>query len=234
MAKTVFASIKTKTKYSQIIEQILELIRKGIYKPGDKLPNERLMAEEMDVSRGALRESLKALIILGVIESRQGDGTYVSSKGVGPNHAFIVIENPSVRRLVQLRRLIEIGCAAEGVEAATGKDILRLEKRLEKMQAARRDEDHEAYLQASRGFHADLAKVLVKEHNETLQNLMDELWRATNLAISREIYSDYMGGRLSEYLSTHRQIIAGLRDRSFETVKAAINAHYESILRQLT
>jgi GntR family transcriptional repressor for pyruvate dehydrogenase complex len=233
METTGFSRIKTKTKYSQIIEQILELIQREVYKPGDRLPNERLMAEEMGVSRGALRESLKALIILGIIESRQGDGTYVSSKQTGPDHTFIMLENVSVQRIIQIRRLIEIGCAAEGIDSVTDTDIQRLEERLQGMINARKKENHEEYLRASRLFHSDLAEVLVKEGNEPLQNLMDHLWQATNLAVSKEIYNDYMGGRITEYVSTHQAIIEGLKSRSFKAVKAAIMDHYQSITDQL-
>lgn len=197
------------------------------------MPNERLMAVEMGVSRGALRESLKALIILGIIESRQGDGTYVSSKKTGPEHVFIVLENVSVQRIVQLRRLIEIGCAAEGISGVTDEDIRRMEERLRGMKAAREKENHEGYLRASRRFHSDLADVLVKERNEPLQNLMDHLWQATNLAVSREIYNDYMVGRITGYVSAHQEIIEGLKTRSFEAIKAAITYHYQSILDQL-
>lgn len=233
MGRTGFGRIETKTKYSKIIEQILDLIRREVYKPGDRLPNERLMAIEMDVSRGALRESLKALIILGIIESRQGDGTYVSSKHIGPDHVFIVLENAAIQRIVKLRQLIEIGCAAEGIDRVTDEDIRRLEERLRGMKAAREKENHEGYLQASRLFHSDMSEVLVKERNEPLQNLMDQLWQATNLAVSREIYNDYMGGRITEYVSAHQEIIEGLRSRSFEAVKSAITDHYRSILDQL-
>ena len=233
MGKTGFEKIKTKTKYSQIIEQILDLIQRNIYKPGDRLPNERLLAEEMGVSRGALRESLKALIIIGVIESRQGDGTYVSRKQIGTDHGFIILENTSPFCNAKLRRTIEIGCAAEGMDGVTEKDIRLLEKRMSQMRTACEKENRDKYLKASRQFHADLEKALIKETNAPLHNLMEQLWQATNLAISKKIYNDYMGERVAEYLSTHQGIIDGLKSKSFETVKKAIIAHYQDILDQL-
>ncbi len=234
MGKTTgFAKIKTKTKYSQIIEQILDLIQRNVYKPGDRLPNERLLAEELGVSRGALRESLKGLIVIGIIESRQGDGTYISRKQIGPNHAFIVLENTSAYRIVQLRRLIEIGCAADGIHSVTDKDIQALEKRLAQMKTAREKKNYDGYLKASRLFHSDLAKVLIKETNEPLENLMDQLWKATNLAISKEIYNDYIVERIPEYLSAHQKIIDAFKIKSFDAVKSALTAHYQGIIDQL-
>jgi len=187
----------------------------------------------MGVSRGALRESLKALIILGIIDSRQGDGTYVSSEQIGLEHALIVLKNPTVERIIRLRQVIELGCAAEGIESLTLDDIRHLEGRLREMEHARKQENHEGYLQASRQFHSDLAKVLLKKQNEPLENILDYLWRATNLALSMEIYNDYMDDRINEYLSSHREIIEGLKSKSFRIAKKAIKAHYRSILDQL-
>jgi len=233
MAKIGFKRIESKTKYSQIIEQILEMIRIKVYKPGDRLPNERLLAKEMGVSRGALRESLKALIILGIIDSRQGDGTYISSEQIGLEHALIVLKNPTVERIIRLREVIELGCVAEGIESLTPNDIRQMERRFREMERARKEENHQEYLQASWHFHSDLAKVLLKKQNEPLQNILDYLWRATNLALSIKIYNDYMDDRINQYLSSHREIIEGLKSKSFRVAKKAIKAHYRSILDQL-
>ncbi|MGI6687972.1 MAG: FadR/GntR family transcriptional regulator [Christensenellales bacterium] len=68
------------TLSDNIIMQISDKIRKGAYAPGSKLPPERIMAEELEVSRNTVREALKALTLIGVIESRQGGGNYISNK----------------------------------------------------------------------------------------------------------------------------------------------------------
>ena len=62
-----FTKVYQKTIFSQIAKQILNAIQNGEYKPGDKLPSERSIAEQMGVSRNAVREALKSLQILGVI-----------------------------------------------------------------------------------------------------------------------------------------------------------------------
>ena len=65
--------------YSLVVEQIRELIESGQLKPGDKLPTERSLAEQLGVSRSSVREALSALEVLGVINSRQGLGNYVAN-----------------------------------------------------------------------------------------------------------------------------------------------------------
>ncbi len=233
MAKTGFAKIETKTKYSMIIDQIMELIQNGAYKPGDKLPNERQMAEALGVSRGALRESLKALIILGIVESHQGNGTYVSRKQASPEGRFGILGNADIDEIIGLRQVIELGCAAEKLEEVTIDDIDTLEKCLEKMKAAGEKGNYKGYLKASQEFHSDLSKILMKRKNKPLENLMEYLWKETNLAISRDIHEDYSGGRIPEHLLSHKNIIEGLKSKSFHQFSSAIRKHYQSILDQL-
>jgi GntR family transcriptional repressor for pyruvate dehydrogenase complex len=68
-----------KKKSSFIADQILRMINSGRYNAGSKLPSERVITEQMGVSRPSLREAISALQIVGVLESRPGDGTYVSA-----------------------------------------------------------------------------------------------------------------------------------------------------------
>src|SRR4030042_2752670 len=68
-----------KKKSSFIADQILGMINAGRYKVGSKLPSERTITEQMGVSRPSLREAISALQIVGILESRPGDGTYVSN-----------------------------------------------------------------------------------------------------------------------------------------------------------
>ncbi|MDR7465382.1 MAG: GntR family transcriptional regulator, partial [Armatimonadota bacterium] len=74
-----FQRILTKKKSTHVAEQILQAIMSGQYRVGDRLPPERVLAEEMGVSRPSVREALSALQIVGVVASRVGDGTYVRS-----------------------------------------------------------------------------------------------------------------------------------------------------------
>ncbi len=69
---------KFKGKGAIIAEQILERIKSGEYPSGSKLPAERIIAEQMGVSRHSVREAISALQIVGFLESRPGDGTYIS------------------------------------------------------------------------------------------------------------------------------------------------------------
>jgi len=105
-------SIQTKKIYKNIVEQIIFLIREGSLKSGDKLPPERALAEMLDVSRASLREALSVMEIMGIVDIRPGEGSFVSDLDVQP---FIALVLPLLLKeggfeddLIEFRRLLEI------------------------------------------------------------------------------------------------------------------------------
>ena len=71
--------LESKKKSVYVVEQLLDAIDKGVYSLGDKLPSEQVIVEQTGVSRPSVREALGALRLVGVLETRMGDGTYVKS-----------------------------------------------------------------------------------------------------------------------------------------------------------
>jgi len=105
-------SIQTKKIYKNIVEQIIFLIREGSLKSGDKLPPERTLAEMLDVSRASLREALSVMEIMGIVDIRPGEGSFVSDLDVQP---FLSLVLPLMLKegsfeddLIEFRRLLEI------------------------------------------------------------------------------------------------------------------------------
>ena len=79
-----FKEIQSKKTYKQIIEQISTMIINGDLKSGDKLPGERVLSEKLCTSRASIREAFRTLEIIGVLEVRQGGGTYVRDFHIAP------------------------------------------------------------------------------------------------------------------------------------------------------
>ena len=106
-------SIQTKKIYKNIVEQIIMLIREGSLKSGDRLPSERTLAEMFDVSRASLREALSVMEIVGIIDIRPGEGSFVSDLNVLP---FISLILPLLLKdgrveddLLDFRIMLELG-----------------------------------------------------------------------------------------------------------------------------
>ena len=75
----MLSPIKNTKIYEKVIEQIKDMVKKGEIKSGDKLPPERDLAEQLQVSRTSVREALRSMEMLGLVESRQGGGNFIKN-----------------------------------------------------------------------------------------------------------------------------------------------------------
>lgn len=76
----MLSPVKSTKIYEIVIEQIKEIVKRGELKSGDKLPSERDLCEKLEVSRASVREALKSLQMLGLIESKHGEGNFINEK----------------------------------------------------------------------------------------------------------------------------------------------------------
>jgi GntR family transcriptional regulator, transcriptional repressor for pyruvate dehydrogenase complex len=110
-----FRSVLVTRSYEQVVQQILERIHAGEFAPGERLPTERELGELFGVSRGVIREAIKVLGAMGLIESRQGSGTYVAANIVpSVSRALVLSAKPdeeSLIHLVEFRRPLEVEAA---------------------------------------------------------------------------------------------------------------------------
>ena len=110
-----FRSVLVTRSYEQVVQQILERIHAGEFAPGERLPTERELGELFGVSRGVIREAIKVLGAMGLVESRQGSGTYVSANIVpSVSRALVLSAKPDDESLVSLmefRRPLEVEAA---------------------------------------------------------------------------------------------------------------------------
>ena len=127
----MFNSISNKKVYEQVIEQIQKNIMDGTFKKGDKLPSERELSEKMAVSRTSIREALRVLETMGVVESRQGEGNFICSNieksSLQPLSMMFKLNNGSWSDIFELRNILEIECARLCSLRATDLDCRELE-----------------------------------------------------------------------------------------------------------
>lgn len=132
--------INTKKIYQSIIEQLVNMIREGKLKTGERLPPERTLAEMFNVSRASVREAFSAMEIIGLIEVRQGEGSYITDLNIAPfinTIAPLFIKNDNLETdLLDFRKLLEIEAVSLAADKNDGRDILLLEKCLDEMRDA--------------------------------------------------------------------------------------------------
>lgn len=130
--------IKTRKIYEEIVEQIRDLVIRGELKPGDKLPSERDLVERLKVSRASIREALSALEMMGLLEVRSGEGTFIQKVGaesiIAPLAWMLSIEQGTALELIEVRKILEGQAARLAAERAEPEDLQELEQALADMQ----------------------------------------------------------------------------------------------------
>jgi len=127
-------SVETRRLYRQIADQLSQLIRRGDFRPGERLPAERDLAEQLGVSRPSVREALIALEVEGIVEVRGGSGVFVLDRarprGESPGTP------PGPFDLIQARWLVESECAFLAASHATPQQLQRLKDALDEMRGS--------------------------------------------------------------------------------------------------
>jgi len=143
----------------ELARKLLEYLLSGDVAPGQRLPGERALSEALGVGRAALREAIKSLSLLGVLEQRQGDGTYLSKRQSDLLPKVIewglLLGQHEVVDLIEARHHIEVALAGLAAERRDEASLARLRARVEEMRAAA--EDHERYVEADIDFHLEIA-----------------------------------------------------------------------------
>lgn len=219
--------VERKSIYEVIVDQIRSMIDGGELSPGDKLPPERRLAELFSVSRNTVREAIKSLAEQGVVESRQGAGTFVretNPEGFAALFAGEILRRqPKLRDVFEVRKLLEPEIAAMAARNAMPDDITRLENVLAEQERAM-----QAGLSAGRHdqmLHAILAKA---SGNEVMQAMVfalhDDLseLRVEGLQ-TRE--------RQEASLAAHRAIVEAVRNGYVMQAERAMRDHLEEIER---
>ena len=145
-------------KYEQIAQQLIARIGSGEFQPGDRLPAERILAQEYGVSRAVIREAVRSMAQIGCVESRVGGGSYVrtpdASSITDPFTIILEQDRSFAKELLETRLILEPGIARLAATRRTEEHLKALEHALKKMQTTNKCEQwdanfHEVLAQAS-------------------------------------------------------------------------------------
>lgn len=220
-----------KTGVSEVlVDQLLGFVAAGQLKPGDKLPPERDLAMRFAVSRPTVREALRALSVIGVIEIRHGGGAFVSALKaddlLGPLNFFLNLSEVSVEKLYDARRLIEGEICALAASRATEENLTILAELIEKQEAAIKDSA--LYLDLDSQFHEHLGEIsdnpFLLRAAKSL-NVLGVEFRKTAVTIK---------SMLSRSISDHKKILSALKAKDPEAARVAMVAHMEQVLATTT
>ena len=222
-------SAERQTRAGDICRSLAGSIVRGDWPAGTRIPPERELCRLLDAGRSSIREALKALELMGMVESRLGDGTFVCDRSRFLSSPLVWAITSSgeadVSELVEARRLIETELAALAAERATGEDLKRLGESLDEMEGA--GEDAERYLDADLSFHVAIAEAA---HNRILSNALELLRNLTRRWIRAALRLPTVPG---EALDQHKAIFLAIAKRRPDQARAAMHSHLEAMGRRL-
>jgi GntR family transcriptional regulator, transcriptional repressor for pyruvate dehydrogenase complex len=208
------------------ILKIKEMILSGELKPGDRLPPEKELSEALGLSRNSLREAVKALEIIHVLDVRRGDGTYVTSlepKLLLEAMTFVVDlhQDSSVLELFAVRRILEPAAAAIAATKCTHDDIEHLRSLLAQVDQYT---SVDGLVSHDLLFHRLITEL---SGNSYLSDLLDGLSSSTLRArVWRGLTQDHA---IAHTLSEHRAIVDALAIADGELVQALVTVHISGV-----
>lgn len=222
--------IRSRKVYQEITGRILQLLTRGDLKIGDKLPSERELAQVLNVSRTSVRDALRTLESIGLIEIKRGDGTYLrklsSEAFVQPLVSFISPGQASLEEIFEARKIIEPEVAALAAERANKVDILAMEEALarqsEEIKAGRSGEEFDTE------FHLILARIPSNPVVLTLMNTLIDVHHESRLMAHRT--TDLSRRSLAD----HKAVLDAVRNRQPEIAREVMWQHLQAIENLLT
>ena len=170
----MFRPVKTRKVYEEIVEQIKKLIVDGKLQPGDKLLSERELSETLTVSRASVREAFSALEMMGIIEIRHGEGSFVrqvSYASMLDSLSFLLqVEMDDVKHLQEVRKIMEVEMAGIAAVRAMPQDVEDMQRALHNMVEEVNSGEMEGVADAD--FHFAIARAT---HNPVLVRVMKTL-----------------------------------------------------------
>jgi GntR family transcriptional regulator, transcriptional repressor for pyruvate dehydrogenase complex len=214
---------------AEITRKLLDYLLSGELEPGSKIPSERQLAEALAVGRSSVREAIKSLSLLGLLDVRQGDGTYLSRSGSDLLPRVIewglLLEEPRILDLVEARSEIEIVVAGLAAKRASEEDVAEIRRHLDAMRAA--GEDVAAYVAADIGFHLAVATA---SGNETFAGLITSLRSLLGVWAARVLEH---AGETESSLAMHTPILDAIARHDADAARDAMAAHMERATRRL-
>jgi GntR family transcriptional repressor for pyruvate dehydrogenase complex len=210
----------------QICEKLQEYILENNLSPGDKLPSEKELMEGFGVGRSSIREALKSLEILGIVESKAGEGTFIKKFSAEPLLMQMIfnlsLNAGRIEDLAEIRLLIEQGAVELVIERANKEDIQRLEELVVQMEAELSKEPKGDVTGLDLQFHTELIKAT---KNPILAQLV-HLWVAFFHKVKLLKDNDMLPLSLCfPYVETHRPLLEAVKRKDNEQSRKWVREH---------
>ncbi len=224
---TLAAKSPIKPTYETVANQIVELIQYRGLRPGDQLPPERELREQLEVSRSVIRDAVKILSAAGLVQAKHGSGVYVTAEPQPFATAAIDISMPidpeHITNLYRFRRTLEVEAAEIAAEQITLKELRLLEQSELIHRAGALELNAQRFREGDIAFHQGIADATKNPFfsSAVATTLKLQNW-AVDVALSRT------PGSLIAAAAEHKAILEAIREGNAMAARAAMKTHLES------
>ena len=204
----------------RIVDEIVTYIETNGLAPGAKLPPERVFIEQFGVSRSSLREALRVLSTIGIIDVRHGDGMYVAAAPAStatPTAIFDATEQNALRNLVETRFGVELAAVTAATQRASDEDLLGLQRFLDEQE--RQFAVDPNFTWEPLGFELLVVELSSNGWLYEIELMLRDAWLSLSTGLRTSV------GRHAEWLAEHRAIVASMRSRNVTQAQRLVMAH---------
>jgi GntR family transcriptional repressor for pyruvate dehydrogenase complex len=213
---------------SELTRKLLDYLLSGDLKPGQKLPPERALAEALGVGRAAVRNSIKSLALLGLLEQRQGDGTYLSARESALLPKVIewglLLGQRSVADLIETRKYIEVPLAGLAAERRDEDQLKEMRALIERMRTA---PNLQEYVEADIEFHLSIARA---SGNAILAGILTHVQSLLRVWATRVITA---AAETETSFAMHLPILEAIEAQDVNAAREGMAAHMTRAERRL-
>jgi GntR family transcriptional regulator, transcriptional repressor for pyruvate dehydrogenase complex len=223
-AQPAFEAIRKSKLSEQVAGRLEHLITKTL-KPGDNLPPERRLVEMFQVSRSSIRDAIRRLELMGLVEPRQGAGTVVRDLSRHPSENsladVLLRKRELVTELLDVRCILEPALAARAASRISADQIARLQEILDRQEAKIRN--GESSIEEDWEFHYNIA---LATNNTVILKVLDVLMDLLRDTRERSLQQK---GRPQKSLKGHRRILAAFKRQDATAAEVAMSRHLQDI-----
>lgn len=221
----MFGKVVKKTVADQVIDQIKALLAGGDLRPGSQLPPERQLAEMLGVSRPSLREALRALEYAGILETRVGEGVFVSDgSGMLSNNIQMshLLQQYALEEMIEVRKVLETASIQRAVARASEEDIAAVAKVHEESRGQLHN--REGFAAADYAFH----QAIIEASGNSIFVVMLQTMRQMMSEFNIELLATVKGRKA--VVQNHEEILEALTARDGGKATEVLERHLDNVV----
>ena len=230
-SQQAFTPLPAQNRTESALQSIKTYISTHGLTPGDPLPSENQLCQDLHISRSAVREAIGQLQALDIVRVQRGRGTFVGEMSLEPLIEILLLRSSldpnstdTLHEVVQIRRMLDIGFASTIVAALTGERHPELHDLVDNME--RSAQEGHTFLDADIAFHQALysyGPVLLSQLGTTLWNIHMRALKVSKVEIAE----------LEDTAVAHRRMLEAAENGRLDAYVAAIDTHYQPLLNSL-